>query len=309
MPYKGIMTLRLRLLILAIFASLLFSQPLFAASYKPDGDTIGAISYYKVQKRDNLKEIARRFDVGITQLLAANPGVTPQNLKAGAKLTLPTMYVLPPVHGGIVLNLSELRLFYFADDGKVVTFPIGIGREGWQTPTGETSVILKRKDPVWIPPESIREEEPNLPDIVPAGPDNPLGAYALNIGLPGIRIHGTNRPYSVGKRSSHGCIRLYPEDIEQLFNVVEVGTSVTVLDTPYKLGWRNNTFWLQVTPTQEQDDAIAAYHPSQPANASAIRNITVSIAEDAAVHTDLDVIDKAVGEHTGIPVAIAKIGR
>ena len=267
---------------------------------------IGAIGHYKIQKHDNLKEIARRFDIGITQLLAANPGVTPQNLKAGATLTLPTMYVLPPVHSGIVLNLSELRLFYFADDGSVMTFPIGVGREGWQTPEGETTVILKRKDPVWIPPDSIRAEDPKLPKIVPAGPNNPLGAYALNIGLPGIRIHGTNSPYSVGKRSSHGCIRLYPEDIEQLFNAVEVGTPVTVIDAPYKLGWQNTTFWLQVTPTQEQDDAIASYHPLQPTDASVIRTITARIAENAGVRTDLDAIDKAVNEHTGIPVIIAR---
>jgi L,D-transpeptidase ErfK/SrfK len=303
------MTLRNVCFLICLLPCLCLSSLSYAATYKTQGDVIGAVGHYTVRKKDNLSFIARQFDIGIVELLAANPGVTPQNLKAGAKLTLPTMHVLPPVHGGIVLNLSELRLFYFAENGTVMTFPIGIGRDGWQTPTGETSVILKRKDPVWIPPDSIREEEPNLPDIVPAGPNNPLGQYALNIGLPGIRIHGTNRPYSVGKRSSHGCIRLYPEDIEALFNVVTVGTPVTVIDAPYKLGWQDNTFWLEVTPTQSQDDDIAAYRQPQPVDASVIHNIVISIAKDTAAQIDLTAIDKAVADHSGIPVAIVgKVG-
>ncbi|MDE3060962.1 MAG: L,D-transpeptidase family protein [Pseudomonadota bacterium] len=298
---------QLCLFILDFVFYLALNQPLYAATFAPDGDVIGSITHYAVRKKDNLYGIARRFDLGIVEVLAANPGVDPWQPEEGTELTLPTTHILPPVHEGIVLNLSELRLFYFAGNGTVMTFPIGIGREGWQTPIGSTTVVLKRKNPAWIPPDSIREENPNLPDIVPPGPDNPLGRYALNLDMPGIRIHGTNRPYGIGKRSSHGCIRLYPEDIERLFNAVDAGTPVTILDNPYKLGWRGNTLLLEVTPTQEQDDIIAEYRIPHPVSLPEIYDAIRQIAGNVTI--DWHTVDQTVAAHAGIPVIISRISR
>lgn len=298
------MPFRLLSLLLPILTWLLLNQPAHAAAYTPQGDLIGEVSHYTVRKEDNLYEIARRFDIGIVEILAANPGVDPWQPKPGTKLTLTTQHILPPVRTGIVLNLSELRMFYFRPDGSVMTFPIGIGREGWQTPTGVTSITRKRKDPVWIPPPSIREENPNLPDIIPAGPENPLGAYALNLGWPGYVIHGTNRPYGIGKRSSHGCIRLYPEDIETLFSAVKTGTPVTVIDTPYKVGWKGDTLYLEVTQTQEQADIIAAY--GDPA-CHAMPEIYDAVREAAgAAAVDWYAVEEVMVRQNGIPTAIGK---
>jgi L,D-transpeptidase ErfK/SrfK len=293
------------LIITSFFACLFFSGETRAATYQIDGDVIGEVKHYTVRKEDNLYAIARRFDIGIVELLAANPGVDPWTPKPGTDLTLTTSHVLPAVRHGIVLNLSELRLFYFADSSQVMSFPIGIGREGWETPIGQTSVVMKRKNPSWIPPESIREENPNLPDIVPAGPNNPLGQYALSLGLPGYAIHGTNRPYGVGKRSSHGCIRLYPEDIEVLFNEVSTGTPVTVIDTAYKLGWQGETLFLEVTPTQEQADIIAKYRRPFALNIPEVYAAIKKVAGNE-VEVDWKIVDTVAAQHSGIPTAIGE---
>lgn len=298
------MPFRLLSLLLLILTWLVLNQPAHAATYTPQGDLIGEVSHYTVRNEDNLYEIARRFDLGIVEILAANPGVDPWQPKPGTKLTLTMQHVLPPVRTGIVLNLSELRMFYFRPDGSVMIFPIGIGREGWQTPTGVTSITRKRKDPAWIPPPSIRKENPALPEIVPAGPENPLGAYALNLGWPGYVIHGTNRPYGIGKRSSHGCIRLYPEDIETLFSAVETGTPVTVIDTPYKVGWKGDTLYLEVTQTQEQADIIAAY--GDPA-CHAMPEIYDAVREAAGMAAvDWYTVEQTMVQQNGIPTAIGK---
>lgn len=293
----------IRSLFFPVFLFLWLSAPLYAATYTMEDDLIGEITYYTVREEDNLYTVARRFDIGIVELLSANPGVDPWKPKAGTRLKITTMHVLPEApRAGLVLNLPELRLFYFPGDGTVMTFPIGIGKEGWETPTGATAIAKKRENPAWIPPASIREENPDLPDIVPPGPDNPMGNYALNLGWPGYAIHGTNRPYGIGKRSSHGCIRLYPEDIKVLFNAVEVGMPVIVIDTPYKLGWRGNTLFLEVTPTQEQTDVIARYGQpvcvGMPGAYDAIRRA----ASDALI--DWYAAEEIILRQDGIPAAI-----
>jgi len=288
---------------LTLLFAVLISAPLYAATDFMDGDVIGTVQHYTVREEDNLYAIARRFDIGIVELLAANPGVDPWEPEAGTRLTITTAHVLPPVpHKGVVLNLSELRLFYFVDEHTVMTFPIGIGREGWQTPLGTTKILRKRVHPIWTPPPSIRAADPSLPASFPPGPNNPLGNYALDTGWYGVLIHGTNRPYGIGKRSSHGCIRLYPEDIEALFKAVEVDTPVMVVDMPYKLGWQGDSLFLEVTPTQSQTDVIAEYHKPRPADLPKIHDAIRNIAGDADI--DWYSVDKAASEHSGIPVAI-----
>jgi L,D-transpeptidase ErfK/SrfK len=273
-----------------------------------ESEVTGIVTHYKVQPGDTLYKIARRFDLGIVEVMAANPGVDTWLPKEGASLVLPTMHVLPtPTPEGIVINLAELRLFYFHDAHTVMTFPIGIGKEGWQTPTGTTTIAKKRVHPSWTPPDSIRAEKPDLPKNIPAGPDNPLGDYALNLGWSKYLIHGTNKPAGIGRRSSHGCIRMYPEDISQLFNAVKVGTDVTIIDTPYKTGWRNDTLFLKVTPTQQQADAILQHRQaSLPLSAGLYEAVMQNVRSTDVI--DWTAVQKATTGIRGIPVAIARRG-
>ncbi|MDD5586662.1 MAG: L,D-transpeptidase family protein [Alphaproteobacteria bacterium] len=282
-------------------------RALLAATYaiEEGEDVVGEQMHYAVEANDTLYDVARRFDLGIVELLAANPDVDPWIPGEGAELVLPTRHVLPPAaREGIVINLAELRLYYFPDPDAVMTFPIGIGSEGWQTPEGQTSVVRKRKDPAWIPPPSIRREEPGLPAFFPPGPDNPMGSYALDLGWEGYRIHGTNKPYGIGSRSSHGCIRLYPEDIEPLFAQVRTGEPVTVIDARYKLGWSKGELWLEVTPTQQQADVVADYKEPEAIDIPGI----YSAIEDMGAETESVnwyVVDEAINHPGGIPVAVA----
>jgi hypothetical protein len=164
------------------------------------------------------------------------------------------------MRSGIVINLAALRMYYFpprkpGELQTVVTHPIGIGRVGWSTPLGATKVTSKRENPVWHPPASVRKEHAAdgdpLPARVPAGPDNPLGKYAMNLGWPSYLIHGTNQPYGVGIRASHGCIRMYPEDIAALYDDIPVGTKVTVVNQPMLYGRRGDQIYLQSFPVFE----------------------------------------------------------
>jgi L,D-transpeptidase ErfK/SrfK len=175
---------------------------------------------------------------------------------------IPSLYVLPPgERRGIVLNLAELRLYFFPPHkGVVHTFPVSIGDYDWETPQGSTTVVAKQIDPPWYPPKSIRrehaEEGEELPTVIPGGdPDNPLGTFALKLALPGYLIHGTDqrRSFGIGMRVSHGCIRLYPEDIEQLYSMVSVGTPVRIIDQPVKVGIRDGQLLLEVHRALSED--------------------------------------------------------
>jgi L,D-transpeptidase ErfK/SrfK len=290
-----------RLCILFFLCALLHDGSLRAATFEANSDVIGEVQQYKIKKGDNFSAIAHKFDVGIVELLAANPQVNPKKPVAGDSITITSSHVLPDVeHSGIVLNLSELRLFYFADDGSVLTFPVSIGKEGWETPVGETKVVRKRENPVWIPTDSIREENPKLPYKVLPGPDNPLGAFAIDLGWPGYAIHGTNRPYSVGKRVSHGCIRLYPKDISALFKLVQQGDKVTVIDKPFKLGWRDGSLYLEVTPTQLQSDAIMYRQAGAAITSEEIKEAIKAVNADI----DWEKAEGVIQSHDGIPTVI-----
>lgn len=233
--------------------TLLCAPQIYALSYKiqSGSDIVGAVQSYTVQKKDKFTDIARKFDLGILELQEANPKVNPNKLVVGSTMVIPTEFVLPSApREGIVLNVAELRVYYYPQDGNTVyTFPVGIGQMGWKTPTGQTTIVQKRENPVWIPPDSIRAEAEakgrTLPYAYPAGPNNPLGKYALNLGWTNYRMHGTNAPSSVGLRSSHGCIRMLPEDIESLFNMVEVGTKVTIMHEPFKIGVKDGQLYLE----------------------------------------------------------------
>jgi L,D-transpeptidase ErfK/SrfK len=211
-----------------------------------------------------LPDLARRFDIGYEEIVRANPGVDPWIPGEGRHIVVPTQFILPDApHEGIVINVAAMRLFYFPAHRKdepqlVYTHPIGIGKLGWSTPQGVTHVVSHVKDPVWRPSAALRIDHRNdngedLPAVVAAGPDNPLGKYEFRLGWPSYLIHGTNKPYGVGLRSSHGCVRLYPEDIEKIFQMVPNGTQVRVVNQPFLFGWHDGQLYLQAYTVLEDD--------------------------------------------------------
>ncbi|MDY7115263.1 L,D-transpeptidase family protein [Halomonas sp. SSL-5] len=207
-----------------------------------ESSVIGESYTITVEEGDTLIDIAREHNVGYEEIRMANPDVSIWAPFADTEVTIPARRVLPDAEReGIVINLSELRLYYFSEPGVVETYPISVGREEFATPVGVTKTTIKVKDPAWSPPASMRREaaargEP-VPSVVPAGPDNPLGRHAILLGIPSYLIHGTNKPEGVGMRVSRGCIRMFPQDIESLYERVPSGTRVNIIDQPFKAGW------------------------------------------------------------------------
>ena len=238
-------------LILGVSASaaiaLVFNLP------PPNVQIIGEVQVTGAQKGDNFSKIARRYDIAFTPLINANQNLAQlKYLPINAQIIIPSMFILPNVkREGIIINLPEMRLYYFSADGRTVTTePVSIGKYGWSTPLMQGRIIEKIRDPIWIVPESIVQEEieqnkAELKTVVLPGPDNPLGRYALRLSNWSILIHGTNSPRNIGQRVSHGCIRMYPEDIENLYQNVTVHTPVKIIDQPYKVGIAKNKIYFR----------------------------------------------------------------
>jgi L,D-transpeptidase ErfK/SrfK len=229
----------------------------------PGQEIIGKLQVIEARYEDTFVDIARAYNLGFDELLEANPDVDPWLPGEGTRIILPTQFILPNApHEGIVINLASKRLFWYLpadEDGAraVMTFPIGIGLQGSATPTGVTTVTQKVANPTWFVPAAIRAEYAAagtpLPKQVPPGPENPLGSHALLLGMPSYLIHGTNRPAGVGMRVSHGCVRLFPENIEHLFAEVSVGDPVTIVDQPWLIGWHDNRLYVEAHPPLEDD--------------------------------------------------------
>ena len=234
----------------------------------PQQSVVGAPQIVYTSEENTLSDLAREYGLGYDEIVAANPDVDPWLPGDRTPVLLPTQYIIPDVpREGIVLNIASKRLFYFpsaaeGESQKVLTYPIGIGRVGWETPLGATEVVAKATDPHWFVPASVRREHAEmgnpLPSVVPPGPDNPLGAYVLKLDMPGYLIHGTNQPYGVGMRVSHGCVRLYPENIELLFSLVEVGEPVQIINEPYLLGRQNGELYFEAHQPLEDDAVLPA---------------------------------------------------
>ena len=281
---------------------------------------VGELQITRARHEDTLSDIARRFSLGYEDVVRANPGVDPWLPGEGTRIVLPTQFVLPDAAPeGIVVNLAALRLFYFPKPGKdgvreVLTYPIGIGKVGWATPEGRTTVVSKRRNPWWTPPASVRREHAAegdpLPARVPPGPDNPLGAHAMNLGWPSYLIHGTNKPAGVGLRASHGCIRMYPEDIAAVFDRIPVGTKVTVVNQPLLYRWHGDSFYVQSYPPHEE------YRKGQetaPAEQAALFNDVISdrIWQKVKEHggaISWPVTEQVVTEARGVAVPVSKRG-
>lgn len=233
----------------------------------PGNDIVGHAFVTQANRGDSLDTLRNRYEVSYDSLVAANPRVNFYRLRVGQKIVIPTEFILPKFRRGIVINIPELRLYYFTPDGRYVyTFPVGLGREDWRTPTAITKVIQKQEDPYWHVPESIRDYTlaktgELLPDVVPPGPKNPLGKYALVLGKTGYLIHGTNVPSSVGTFISSGCMRLLSEPIETLYYQVSIGTPVYIIHYPNKAGWFGDTLYLESHAPKSQYSDINTHDP------------------------------------------------
>jgi L,D-transpeptidase ErfK/SrfK len=212
-------------------------------------EVLGTVGTRVIKDGESLIEIAREHNLGFNAIEAANPGVDAFIPDEGTMVVIPTRFVIPraTAPGVVTVNLSEMRLYYAPRGSpKVATFPVGVGMEGWHTPLGTYTVIGKTANPAWYPPASIRREDPELPARVPPGPENPLGTHLLRLDRGSILIHGTDQPYGVGRKASHGCLRLYPEDIPRLFELVPVKTRVTIVREPVKVGVRGGRVFVEV---------------------------------------------------------------
>jgi L,D-transpeptidase ErfK/SrfK len=269
-------------------------------------DLIGAPRVIEARYEDTFPSIARAHNVGFEALRRANPGVDPWLPGEGTAIIVPAQFVLPrAAREGIIVNLPELRLYYFPDgeSGRVITHPVSIGRMDWRTPLGRTTVVSKVRNPSWYPPESIRAEHAAmndpLPAVVPPGADNPLGAHALRLAIPGgYLIHGTNKPGGVGMRVTHGCIRMFPEDVEALFSVVPVGTPVLIVDQPYKLGFGEEGLYLEA---HEPLPALDENHERASHAVTELTRIYVAATESRPASVHWDVAEVAIEAASGIP--------
>ena len=240
---------------LASLFLLLGSTQTFAATYHlppANNDIIGDIQYESATTRDNISKIAYRYDIGFNAIQKANPQYHPSNLfKSETTLQIPTRHLLPNhTRAGIVVNLPEMRMYYFPKgSNEVLTYPIGIGKVGKNIPMQKAVVTRKATNPYWYPPQDIidfnREQGVNLPKIMPPGPDNPLGTYAIYMSIPTYLIHSTIFPESVGRRASFGCIRMYEADIEEFYPTITRGVPIEIIDEPVKLGWQTNRLYLE----------------------------------------------------------------
>jgi L,D-transpeptidase ErfK/SrfK len=267
---------------------------------------VGQIDSATVKDGDTMLDLARQFDDGYVDFMAANPGLDPWNPGTGKTIALPDMFILPDApRTGIVINLAERRIFYFPPGGKTVeTYPAGVGVQAGATPLGVTTVVRKEDGPVWVPPPSIRAERPDLPLAIYPGPDDPLGDYALRLGWNNYLIHGTNKPDSVGRNVSHGCLHIYPEDIERLFHEVPVGTQVRSVSQPVETGWIDGRLYVEVHPSKDQADEIDYSQPMTPAVPQELMQRVTQAAGDRAELVDWDAVRAAGLAATGIPTPV-----
>ncbi|PZO84534.1 MAG: hypothetical protein DI626_08215 [Micavibrio aeruginosavorus] len=311
MPMKTTAAKSLRFFALPLMAAAMLYVPSAYAAPVYQKDYVGEMEIYRSNYEDTLVHLARKHGLGFVEMRAANPKLDPWIPGDGARVVLPTQSLLPDApREGIVINLPEMKLYLFEKPGEApIVYSISPGREGLNTPVGSTTVQSKRANPTWTPTPRMIKEDPTLKPFYPAGPDNPMGTHALYLGWPEMRIHGTNKPYAIGRRASSGCIRMYPEAIKDIFQRVPVGTKVTSVDQPVKVGWIKDKMYVEVSPTQEQSLRVEELgeFKSYEITTEDMKRITKKAGPDAD-KIDWDAVRKAVREHRGYPVAVLERG-
>ncbi|MFI4954954.1 MAG: L,D-transpeptidase, partial [Gammaproteobacteria bacterium] len=274
----------------------------------PNSDVVGEIKLAITKYEDSFITLADRFDVGFVELVQANPTVDPWIPGEGTLVIIPSRHILPPKNqrSGIVINVAEMRMYYFPGGGKVYTYPLGIGRDQWKTPISRFTIIGKQEKPTWNVPKSIHEEAKlegrTLPASIGPGPDNPLGEHAMRLSNPSYLIHGTNKPAGIGRRVSHGCINMFPKDVAELYNMTPVGTAVNIVHEPYKAGWANGYLWLEShLPLEDYQDSAANYSLNQ------LMKITQNATANMPADVDWALAKRFHGHTRGIPMVIGKI--
>jgi L,D-transpeptidase ErfK/SrfK len=277
-----------------------------AAGY--DKNYIGETIEYRAKYEDTFVHVARDHGLGFVEMRAANPGIDPWLPGAGTKLILPKRHILPDApRKGVVINLPEMRFYSFLKPGIIESFPIAVGREGLDTPLGTTTVVRKVEGPIWRPTPRMLKEKPELEPVVMPGPDNPMGTHALYLGWPQYAIHGTDKPFGIGRRASSGCIRMYPEDIIQVYEMVPVGTQVTVVNQPIRLAWIDDRLYLEADPEIEQAISMEEMgHVESPKLTEADMMRILKAAGEWRDKLRWPAIRTAVRERRGYPVEIAR---
>ena len=291
-------------------ASLIVAGPAAALELPlppPREDIDGQIQVVKAKYEDTFADIATASDLGYLEMVAANPGVDPWLPGEGAEIILPTRYILPPgPREGIVINLAEYRMYYFPKGQNVVhTFPLGIGREGWGSPIAHTTITAKTPNPGWTPPASIRAEHAAdgdpLPAYVPPGPDNPLGPFKFTLGTPGYLIHGSNKKFGIGMRVSHGCFRMLNNNVLELAKMAPVGTSVRIVNEPYKFGVSGGKIYLEAHAplTDTEEPSVVDKHTA------VINALLKNEALGGSMRLDWEMVREVVASEDGMPIEIA----
>jgi L,D-transpeptidase ErfK/SrfK len=300
-----------------------------------EGDEVfGEVRIIEARYEDTFIALARTYNVGYEELRQANPGVDAWLPGEGTKITIPSLYVLPRApQRGLVVNVAELRLYSFPGESgtppagvapgarRVITHPISTGRMDWSTPLGVTTITAKVANPSWYPPQSIRDEHAArndfLPRVVPPGPDNPLGKHSLRLGLPGYLIHGTNRPSGVGMRVTHGCVRMFPEDIEALYKIVPVGMAVNIVNQPVKIGrMADGTLYLESHPALKESSvdgetvgaAAEIVEPTQESPLTSLMRAYIAATEERRVELDWDTAERVAQVGSGVPEVVSVVG-
>jgi L,D-transpeptidase ErfK/SrfK len=297
--------------VLYLFRSVLIAMSLLSVGVTPgaiaaayplpeNGDTVvGAATTLKLKYEDTLAAVAERYGIGYREIVDANPGVDPWLPGEGTVITLPTRYVLPSApRDGIVINVAEYRLYFYPKDGKrVITYPVGVGRSEFRTPEIVTETVGRIEHPSWTPTPAARREHAEmgdiLPNVVPPGPDNPLGEVAIQLKQPGYFIHGTNKPFGVGQKVSHGCIRLHNGHIRTLVEMVPNGTPVYIVNEPIKVGVRYGEVFLEIhRDLYEEPDSAS------------LKKVVAEKTGNRAASLDWQRVVQALDDLKGIPVRI-----
>jgi L,D-transpeptidase ErfK/SrfK len=313
--------MRLRVLYVFLMICLVATGAVCATTYNlPENPGDSVVTQYpdnavfiRAEQDETLLDVALRFSLGQTEIVRLNPKVDRWLVKKGETVRLANRRILPDTpHKGITLNLSEFRIYYYpyvksGMPAQVMSYATGIGREDWRTPLGMNRVSKKVKNPSWYPPESIRREHARngdpLPRVVPPGPHNPLGAYALHLALRGrYLIHGTDidKIYGIGMQITHGCVRMYPNDIEALYRMVAVGTPVYIVKQPIKVGWLDNALYVEAHPGLDGEEMTFDQR-----HAMALRLIKRATNEEMPVF-DQEALNQALQALDGEPVPILR---